>query len=115
MWFVDDPEAGNWLDNLAGEPGDFEWDEGNRTKHLKHDVAPSDVEALFWRPIFFAGRIVEPWHEEVRWLLLGQDGSGRGLALIFTRRGDRVRTISCRPVRRKERKLYEEATGDPKE
>jgi uncharacterized DUF497 family protein len=93
---------------LAGEPDDFEWDEGNRTKNRKHGVEPHDVEVMFEHPILFAGRIVEPTHEEARWLLLGQHSSGRGLALIFTRRAGRLRPISCRPMRRKERKLYEE-------
>ena len=34
---------------------------------------------------------------------------GRKLALIFTRRGERLRPVSCRPMRRNERKVYEEA------
>ena len=33
----------------------------------------------------------------------------RLLALIFTRRGEQLRPISCRPMRRNERTLYEEA------
>jgi uncharacterized DUF497 family protein len=31
--------------------------------------------------------------------------------LVFTRRGDRLRPISCRPMRRTERQVYEEAIG----
>ena len=60
----------------------------------------------------FAGRIIEPTHDERRWLLLGQDDRGRTLALIFTRRRDRLRPVSCRPMRRKEKKLYEKAVED---
>jgi uncharacterized DUF497 family protein len=33
----------------------------------------------------------------------------RRLALIFTRRSDQLRPISCRPMRRNERRLYDEA------
>jgi uncharacterized DUF497 family protein len=48
-------------------------------------------------------------HEELRGLLLGQDVTGRRLTLIFTRRGSRLRPVSCRAMRRDERKIYEEA------
>ncbi len=65
--------------------------------------------SLFRRTVFLAGRIVEPAHEEPRWLLLGETNTGRRLALIFTRRGRKLRPISCRQMRRNERKLYEEA------
>ena len=44
--------------------------------------------------------------------LAGKDGGGRRLALIFTRRGDRLRPVSARPMRRKEREVYEEAIDD---
>jgi len=37
------------------------------------------------------------------------NAAGRRLALIFTRRGNRLRAISCRAMHRKERALYEEA------
>ncbi len=109
MKLAGDPEAAAWLEGLAGSPQDFDWDAGNREKNRKHGVEPSDVGALFLRPILFAGRIVKPSHEEPRWLLLGQDRSGRRLALIFTRRGRRLRAVSCRSMRREERKLYEES------
>jgi uncharacterized DUF497 family protein len=68
-----------------------------------------EVESLFHRTIFLAGRIIQPAHEERRWLLLGETDEGRRLGLIFTRRGDQLRPISCRPMRRNERSLYDEA------
>ncbi|PWU07426.1 MAG: hypothetical protein C5B51_10010 [Terriglobia bacterium] len=40
-------------------------------------------------------------------LILGEGETGRLLALIFTRRGDKLRPISCRPMRIDERRLYE--------
>jgi len=96
---------------LAGTSEDFEWDNGNRAKNAKHGVAVGDVESLLAAPVLFAGKIVEPAHNELRWLLLGHTPTGRLLALVFTRRGDRLRPISCRPMRRKEREVYEEAIG----
>ncbi len=111
MKLADDPEAATWLENLPAEPDDFQWDEGNRTKHRKHGVATRDVEAMFQHPLLFAGRIVDPAHLETRWLALGQDGRGRRLTLIFTRRGDRVRAISCRPMRPSWRLLQENGSS----
>jgi uncharacterized DUF497 family protein len=104
-----DSSLDDWLAGLTGTAGQFEWDAGNRSKGRKHGVMPSRVESLFRRPVFLAGRIVEPAHDEPRWLLLGEANTGRRLALIFTRRGNQLRPISCRPMRRNERRLYDEA------
>jgi hypothetical protein len=35
--------------------------------------------------------------------------NGKPTALIFTRRGDKMRPISCRPMRKNEWRLYEES------
>ena len=107
MRLVGDPEAEAWLEALSAEA--FEWDSGNRSKTAKHRVEPSEVESLLQRTVFLAGRIVEPVHHEPRWLLLGETNAGHRLALIFTRRGTKLRPISCRLMRRNERRLYDEA------
>ena len=104
-----DSSLDEWLGGLTGAAGQFDWDAGNRSKGQKHGVEASDVESLFRRTVFLAGRIVEPRHDEPRWLLLGESDAGRRLALIFTRRGNQLRPISCRPMRRNERRLYDEA------
>jgi uncharacterized protein len=109
MQVVPDPAAERWLLAMTGASEEFEWDSGNLAKHRKHDVEPRDIRALIAGDLYFAGRIVEPAHAEARWLVFGENESGRPLALVFTRRGDRLRPISCRPMRRKERALYEEA------
>ena len=111
MRFVDDPEIAAWLEALEGIWQDFDWDAGNRTKNRKHGVDTEDVEALLGQPVLLAGRIVQPEQNEPRWLLLGRDDKGRRLALVFTRRGGLLRPISCRPMRRIERQVYEEAIG----
>lgn len=69
-------------------------------------------ESLFRRTVFLAGRIVEPAHDEPRWLLLGETDAGRPLALIFTRRGKKLRPITCRAMRRTERRQYDEAKAN---
>jgi uncharacterized DUF497 family protein len=112
MKLTEDSETAAWIESLAGVPEEFDWDEGNRTKNRKHGVGSTDVEAMFRRPILFAGRIVQPIHDEPRWLALGQDGRGRPLALIFTRRGRKLRAVSRRSMRQKERKFYEEVIGN---
>ena len=108
MRFVDDLEMAAWLTEFGGGPDDFDWDEGNRTKNRKHEVEPTDVEAMFQHPLVFLGRIIEPVHNEARWIMLGQDANGRHLALVFARRGQQLRPVSCRPMRINERKVYEE-------
>ena len=109
MQLAADPATERWLMGLTGVDHEFEWDIGNLTKNRKHGVEPGDIRALIGGHFYFAGRIVEPVHPEQRWLALGEDAAGRRLALIFTRRGARLRPISCRAVRPKERALYEEA------
>jgi hypothetical protein len=111
MRLEDDPDTAAWLDRLTGEASDFDWDEGNQTKHTKHGVASAEIEEMLRHALLFAGRIVEPSHPEQRWLALGVTDGGRPLALIFTRRGDKLRAISGRPMRRKERAAYEDACG----
>jgi hypothetical protein len=117
MKLARDPETAEWLWGLAGDSGDFDWDVGNRTKNRKHGVEAAEVEQLVRRPYVVEGRIVEPRHDEPRWLALGCNEAGRHLALVFTRRGSRVRPLSCRPMRRKEKQRYEQAIrkqeGDP--
>lgn len=108
MRFVADPEAGLWLRDFVPDTDNFDWDKGNVMKNAKHGVRPEEIESIFYQDRFvFAGRIVEPAHDEWRGLILGQSETGRRLTLIFTRRGDQLRPISCRAMRPGERRLYE--------
>jgi uncharacterized DUF497 family protein len=89
----------------------MEWDVGNSTKsRTKHGFGTADVESLLDAPVLFAGRIVEPAHEEPRYLLLGMTAGGRRAALVFARRGDKLRPISCRAMRKREKEAYDAAT-----
>jgi uncharacterized DUF497 family protein len=116
MRLVPDAEIQVRLDALEDAPRSFDWDSGNREKLNKHLLEPGTVESILRLPIVFAGRIVEPRHDEPRWLLLRESEDRRRLALVFTKRGERLRPISCRPMRRRERRIYEEAvqTGTAK-
>ena len=104
---VAEPDIAAWL----GTRPAMEWDAGNSTKSsTKHGFSTADVETLLDVPVLFAGRIVEPPHEEARYLLLGVTAGGRHAALIFARRADKLRPISCRAMRKKERQAYDAAT-----
>jgi uncharacterized DUF497 family protein len=109
MKLAPDSDLDHWLSRITGAADHFDWDAGNRSKGRKHGVEPLEVQSLFERVVFLAGRIMEPVHDEPRWLLVGETSNGRRLALIFTRRGSMLRPISCRPMRRNERRLYDQA------
>ena len=106
--FSPDFTASLWLRDFVPNSENFDWDDGNRHKNLKHGISCEEVESLFRQDRYiFAGRISEPAHPEWRGLILGRGDSGRALTLIFTRRGERLRPISCRPMREGERRFYE--------
>jgi uncharacterized protein len=110
MRLVDDPEIAGWVEALTGVEA-FEWDRGNRTKsEVKHGFSVADVESIFVSPVLFAGRIAEPASSEKRYLLLGVTADGRYAAVVFTRRGEKLRPISCRAMRRNEKETYDAAT-----
>ncbi len=86
----------------------FEWDEGNRTKSwIKHRVSVKEQEQLFFdknKRIFIDKRHSQ---KEERFLLFAKTRKGRTLILAFTKRGDKIRCISARPMNKKERPVYE--------
>ena len=107
MKLVANPDAAAWL---RARPA-LEWDAGNSTKsQTKHGFSTADVESLLDAPVLFAGRIVEPTHEEACYLLLGVTAGGRRAALVFARRGEKLRPISCRAMRKREKEEYDAAT-----
>lgn len=104
MKLVPDPATAEWL---AAGP-ELEWDAGNSTKsEMKHGFTKVNVEEILLGRVEFAGRIVEPAHGEPRFLALGAAADGRRAALVFTRRGEQFRLISCRAMRGTERRLYD--------
>ncbi|MBI3785010.1 MAG: BrnT family toxin [Deltaproteobacteria bacterium] len=108
MKLVTDGETAAWL----AERPSFQWDAGNSTKsEVKHGHSVEEVESMMKGNTLLAGRIIEPDRGEPRWLLLGTSASGAPLALVFARRGDLLRPISCRAMRKNERRLYGKAIG----
>ena len=108
MKTIPDLEAALWLGEFDFTPDNFDWDAGNERKNLKHGVTADEIESIFAQAEYvFAGRIIEPTRDEWRGLILGPTSASRALALIFTRRGEKLRPISCRPMRIEERRSYE--------
>ena len=93
----------------------FDWDDANAKKiWLKHRVSHSECEQVFFnRPLVVAD---DTKHSEIeiRHYALGLTDVGRGLFVVFTVRGDRIRVVSARDMSRRERKVFadaEEETG----
>ena len=90
----------------------LDWDEANTTKLAKHNLTSEEVTSLFHSKVVLLGQIIEPEQEEPRWIALGLTATSRHVTLVFTRRGDCLRPISCRAMRRNERRLYEGSSED---
>ena len=78
---------------------------------VKHGHSAQEIESMMDGITLLAGRIIEPDRGEPRWLLLGTSAAGAPLALVFARRGNSLRPISCRAMRKSERRLYGKAVG----
>jgi len=87
----------------------FEWDPAkDEANARKHGVSFHDASTAFSDPLSIT--ISDPDHSERedRFLLLGQDHSGRLLVVTHAERGDAIRIISARTASRSERRDYEE-------
>jgi uncharacterized DUF497 family protein len=84
----------------------FEWDENKRRANVvKHGIDFADAAEAFGDPRQFTYRSPRRSSEE-RFLSVGTV-HGRLIAVVFTRRGDKIRIISARPARQNEREQYD--------
>lgn len=83
----------------------FDWDEGNRTKCLKHGVSIAEIEEAL-HVIDFV--VDDPFSGERRYRTVGKTRQGRYVFAVFTVRGTRLRPISVRYMHEKEVAQYEE-------
>jgi uncharacterized DUF497 family protein len=93
---------------------DFEWDSGNSMKNEKHSVSDAEAEQVFFNePLLLLDDSAHS-ASEARWHALGRSNEGHLLNVVFTLRADgtRVRVISARPMHRKERRIYGQATQE---
>jgi uncharacterized protein len=90
----------------------FQWDEGNASKSWgKHGVSWTEAEQVFMnRPVVVTGDAAHSGRE-ARQFCFGHTNEGRLLTVVFTVRGKRLRVISARPMSRRERTGYVQATS----
>jgi len=87
--------------------GDFVWDEKkNRSNFAKHKIRFEDAMHIF-NGIMLTRQDKRRDYGEIRHLSLGDAGSETILAVTHTDRTGKIRIISARKAKRKERKMYE--------
>lgn len=86
----------------------YQWDKGNSTKNkTKHDVSAAEVEEVFDFGLAIPlGVQTAPKVDEDRLGIIGPTRKGRLLHIVFVLREGKVRPISARPAKRKERSQY---------
>jgi uncharacterized DUF497 family protein len=102
------------LEDLVPGLEGFEWDAGNTDKNwLRHEVHQAEAEqALLNTPLVLAADVTHS-QAEARFIALGRTDTGRGLAVVFTVRGNRIRVISARTMSKTERRVYGQAKSKP--
>lgn len=91
----------------------FDWDTGNARKSThKHAVSQAEAEQAFFNELLLIVADLKHSQSEERYHTLGRTDTGRLLHLTFTLRDDqtKIRVISARPMSRKERAIYAQAT-----
>ena len=89
----------------------FQWDEANASKNwTRHWVSQTEAEQIFVnRPVVVIGDVAHSG-TEARYFSFGRTDGGRLLTVVFTVRGQLLRVISARPMSRRERRGYAQAT-----
>lgn len=99
---------------ILPKPVAFQWDDGNVEKNFKkHGVTTQEAEEIFVSEPFLT--LEDRGHSTVverRFQGLGQTKTGRKLFVAFTIRDKKVRVISVRDMKRKERQAYEQFEKD---
>ena len=87
----------------------FQWDEGNASKNwTRHQVSQTEAEQVFLnRPLVV---VAASFKKESRQFAFGHTDAGRLLTVVFTVRDTLVRVISVRPMSRRERRGYGQAS-----
>jgi hypothetical protein len=87
----------------------FEWDEAKRRRVIaERGLDFMDAALLFdGRPVL---SVPSPRRDEERWLSIGLV-DGRFVAVVWVRRGDRIRIVTARRARDEEKRRYEALFG----
>jgi uncharacterized DUF497 family protein len=88
---------------------EFEWDaEKDRINQQKHGVSFAEAMTVFGDPL--ARTVSDPRHSvgEYRYLTTGYTSSGRLVIVAHTDRDERIRLITARDAKPKDRRFYEQ-------
>lgn len=88
----------------------FEWDPGKaRRNRKKHRVAFEEASTVFEDP-FRTAPIEDTFSDdEQRWVTFGESARGKLLRVVYCERATKVRLISAKKARPRERQVYEES------
>jgi uncharacterized DUF497 family protein len=95
---------------ILPEPIAFQWDGGNIDKNLKkHNVTIQEAEETFASdPFITVADLTHSTKTEKRFQALGKTKTGRKLFIAFTIRDKKIRVISIRDMKKKEKQAYEQ-------
>ena len=92
------------IENIVG----FDWDDGNIYKNeKKHGLNWQLIEEVFFNEPLLVLEDIKHSNNECRCFALGQTDDGIFLFVVFTKRSEKIRVISARPMNRKERIVYD--------
>jgi uncharacterized DUF497 family protein len=99
---------------ILPEPTAFQWDDGSIDKNLKkHNVTIQEAEETFAsEPFVTVEDMVHSTKIENRFQALGKSKTGRKLFVAFTIRDKKIRIISIRDMKKKEKQAYERFEKD---
>lgn len=87
---------------------DFEWGDRKAEYNLqKHGVSFPEAATVFYDPLAITFADPDHLEDEDRCIVIGASTKGRLLMVAHTDRGNRIRIISARALKPKERRLYE--------
>ena len=92
------------IENTIG----FDWDDGNIFKNeKKHHLKWQLIEEVFFNEPLLIFEDPKHSNSECRCFALGKTDGDDKLFIVFTKRVDKIRVISARPMNKKERLAYE--------
>jgi uncharacterized DUF497 family protein len=91
----------------------FDWDDGNIYKNeKKHGLKWQLIEEVFFNEPLLLLEDLKHSENECRCFALGQTDDGGYFFVVFTKREEKIRVISARPMNKKERTVYEKVKKD---
>jgi uncharacterized DUF497 family protein len=95
------------IDEIIG----FDWDDGNILKNeLKHNLKWQSIEEIFFNEPLIIIEDTKHSQSECRCVAFGFIDDKSLITVIFTKRDNKIRVISARPMSQKERRFYENYT-----